>query len=171
MNLSTILCCAKSRKSSRSRRGNPAHRSSGQDGLGTHEGGRPPNSVEAVAPGPITRKPTTGLRKPGDSAGPNLDDCHPSEGFDSKEAQPNDYLYFGQPGEASQDGAAIQTSGATGKHTGPGGQPHRPVNSAYGSGRDDSGFLNTGLNNQQMGYENLTYGGSLQYDYAGTHGR
>ncbi|KAK8125200.1 uncharacterized protein PG998_000959 [Apiospora kogelbergensis] len=41
---------------------------------------------------------------------------------------------------------------------------------AQTSRADDSGFLNTRVAGarQQMGYQNLTYGGSLQYDYSGT---
>ncbi|ROV92043.1 hypothetical protein VMCG_09531 [Cytospora schulzeri] len=109
---------------------------------------------------------TTGLRKPSDAS-----QNRPSTTSDRRkknEVLPTDYLYFGDgtsgnsasnnvsctlhPQSAMLNGAASSQSG-----------------SGLASGKDNSGFTATGLNNNsQMGYSNLTYGGSLQYDYAGT---
>jgi len=163
--LSRLFCCVRSRKSPKSEVEESAHRPDGQDAGDAQGGSRPPQSDEMVIP--VKRQPTTGLRKPGHTAA--APDCHEHDGFDFKEAQPNDYLYFGQPGEASQGGGTHTTAAAHGKHTGAGSPSQRPTSTSPGSGKDDSGFLNSGLSNQQMGYQNLTYGGSLQYDYSGTH--
>ncbi|KAI0829564.1 hypothetical protein F5Y06DRAFT_282673 [Hypoxylon sp. FL0890] len=96
----------------------------------------------------------------------------------STDPEPSDYLYFGEGTLAanvsqsllnrSRSKSAGDTPGlpATGSWS----HPSHPSHPPSGGGRDQSGFLNTGLNTQttQMGYSNLTYGGSLQFDYAGT---
>ncbi|KAI0845449.1 hypothetical protein F5Y00DRAFT_246228 [Daldinia vernicosa] len=116
-------------------------------------------------------KSNKGLRKPSVSSGQS---SSRSSAKQDVSPEPTDYLYFGEgvsPAEVSQSLSEqsqskspsirpAQASTTTGTHNNP----------ATGSGKDNSGFLKTGMDTQatQMGYSNLTYGGSLQYDYAGT---
>ena len=166
MGLRWFLCCAEPRKLQKAGGESSQHQPQGQDALEAPDSGLPQSSDNVTAQ--VTRKPTTGVRKPGSTAASQ--GCHPHDGFDFKDPQPNDYLYFGQPGEASGiGGSTYQNAGAYGKQSSTGSQSKPATGNPPSSGRDDSGFLDTGLNNQQIGYQHLTYGGSLQYDYAGTH--
>lgn len=86
-----------------------------------------------------------------------------------KAENPTDYLYFG-PGldtSTAWRSAGAPTSAATKTPE----TRRRALSSGCAVPRaDDSGFLNTGVAGarQQMGYQNVSYGGSLQYDYSGT---
>lgn len=121
---------------------------------------RPPSDEMSLAP-----KPVTGRRKPSNAAQrqPTQFVTAPSD-KDKHRVKPTDYLYFGEgssgyhPRHTVTNSTNQQGNGAT---TLPQGNP---------SGRDHSGYLATGLSNitSQMGYSSLTYGGSLQYNYAGT---
>lgn len=118
---------------------------------------RPPSDEMSLAP-----KPVTGRRKPSDAAQKlppqsvtTYSDHH------NREVQPRDYLWFGEgsSGHRPRYTAANSTNQ----------QGASKAGSGNPSGRDNSGYLATGLNNNsQMGYSNLTYGGSLQYNFAGT---
>ncbi|KAI1413077.1 hypothetical protein F5Y13DRAFT_161507 [Hypoxylon sp. FL1857] len=112
-----------------------------------------------------------GLRKPSVSGRRSLNQEIPSRSTDS-EPSASDYLYFGEGTSAADVSQSLlnrSRSKSVGNTPGqpPTGNWNQPTKSG---GRDQSGFLSTGLNTQttQMGYSNLTYGGSLQYDYAGT---
>lgn len=92
----------------------------------------------------------------------------------NKAENPTDYLYFG-PGLDAAGAAARSGGGGGGAPAGAATRTPETRRRALSSGcavarTDDSGFLNTGVAGarQQMGYQNLTYGGSLQYDYSGT---
>lgn len=111
----------------------------------------------------------TGLRKAGQVA--NLprqeDDCQRSDEPDAA-----DHLYFGVGGGSSSSSRSQPV------------QQSQPLNDADERGEctrhdngvaatDTSGFPQEAALNQSqcgMGYQYLTYGGSLQYDHAGTHG-
>ncbi|KAI0146677.1 hypothetical protein BJ166DRAFT_69131 [Pestalotiopsis sp. NC0098] len=118
--------------------------------------------------GPVSRKPT-GKRKPGHTS--RLRHNHSVRRSRSVEPSPQDYLYFGDGGNPSTAAspapprASLQQSQPRAVSTG----AIVTTSNTQSAGRDASGFLNTGMstNNQQMGYSALTYGGSLQYDYAG----
>ncbi|KAI1089395.1 hypothetical protein F5B19DRAFT_377621 [Rostrohypoxylon terebratum] len=90
--------------------------------------------------------------------------------------EPSDYLYFGE-GISAKDISQSLMNRTQGKSTSnqPGQLSIGPINHSTPSntGKDNSGFIDTGLNTHtaQMGYSSLTYGGSLQYDYSGTHGQ
>lgn len=109
---------------------------------------------------------TTGLRKPS-NAGRNRPGTT-SDRRKKNEVLPTDYLYFGD--ETSGNPASNDTScklhpQSASSNDAASSQP----GSGFASGKDNSGYTATGLNNNsQMGYSSLTYGGSLQYDYAGT---
>ncbi|ETS87275.1 hypothetical protein PFICI_01103 [Pestalotiopsis fici W106-1] len=122
-----------------------------------------PSAAERT--GPLPRKPT-GKRKPGHTT--KLRHNHTVRRARSVEPKPQDYLYFGEGGSSA--GVARSSLHQS--------QPPRAASSGavevkssntQSTGRDASGFLNTGMSNHQMagGYQALTYGGSLQYDYAG----
>ncbi|KAI1452027.1 hypothetical protein F4805DRAFT_449033 [Annulohypoxylon moriforme] len=91
--------------------------------------------------------------------------------------EPSDYLYFGEGTSATNISQSLVNRSQSKSVGNTSGQPsirttsnnHTP---SHGR-KDSSGFIDTGLNvhTAQMGYSNLTYGGSLQYDYAGTHGQ
>ncbi|XXH02960.1 hypothetical protein Hte_009350 [Hypoxylon texense] len=117
-------------------------------------------------------RPVKGLRKATVSNGRQSAQVYQRRSISN--AEPSDYLYFGEgvsPADVSQsllnrdrrksaNDAPQQSIGA------------RNGASATNSGKDSSGFLKTELNTHttQMGYSYLTYGGSLQYDYAETQG-
>ncbi|KAI2616148.1 hypothetical protein GGS26DRAFT_596980 [Hypomontagnella submonticulosa] len=91
------------------------------------------------------------------------------------DVEPSDYLYFGE-GISATDVSQSLSSRSRSKSTSNTSSlsPSRTRNNATSqSGQDHSGFLNAQINTHttQMGYSNLTYGGSLQYDYAETQGR
>ena len=110
--------------------------------------------------------PTTGMRKPSNAA--QHKPSSTSERRKKNEVQPSDYLYFGdgtsgnyvsKPGSAQPLPHGAASSGGGSSYSG----------SGFASGKDNSGYTANGLNNNsQMGYSNLTYGGSLQYNFAGT---
>lgn len=84
------------------------------------------------------------------------------------EVRPDDYIYFGDGTSGNYvskpDGTQPHSQGA---NLSVGGSSYS--GSGFASGKDNSGYTANGLNNNsQMGYSNLTYGGSLQYNYAGT---
>jgi hypothetical protein len=165
MGLGQLICCSRTRKPKGPGGGESNRISRGHDPVDVDDDS--PHMDIDGGPAPVTRKPTTGLRKPGDTAA--SEDCHPHGGFDLKETQPNDYLYFGPPGESHRNSGPHQITSTQGRHKSTGSQAELPTGNSPSPARDDSGFLNTGLNNQQMGYQHLTYGGSLQHDYTGTH--
>jgi hypothetical protein len=118
-------------------------------------------STAPTQPGNLNAAPpVTGLRKPSVN--------RPKKTKESEPSKP-EFLYFGPDGpDFSRRSHSVS------------GQPSQnsPSNTATAASdtvpaRDDSGFLNTGIQNSvnsPMGYSNLTYGGSLQYDYAQTQG-
>ncbi|KAK8056174.1 hypothetical protein PG993_001401 [Apiospora rasikravindrae] len=132
-----------------------------------------------------TKKPrqnsdVTGKRKPKDTAAlvtsrPRASSYHTPTRKGEGEPSPADYLYFGPKDEKgaplSNGGGSAAAGDATNRN-----RPRHTQSSSGGSHAaqpsrtDDSGFLNTGMAGarQQMGYQNLTYGGSLQYNYSGT---
>lgn len=124
---------------------------------------RPPSDEMSLAP-----KPATGLRKRSDA-----DQKRPTESAtpqgrrDKHEVKPTDYLYFGEG--SHRHNPRYTTANSTNQQGGTSNNPTRPA-PGNPSGRDHSGNLATGLsnNNSKMGYNNLTYGGSLQFNYAGT---
>jgi len=82
-----------------------------------------------------------------------------------RDPRPNDYLYFGGPDDHRKGPTGLVSPGPA-KHSTSAAGPDRTRPS---QATDASGFLNSGMSNVEMGYQNLTYGGSLQYDYSGTH--
>ncbi|KAK8020820.1 hypothetical protein PG990_005958 [Apiospora arundinis] len=118
----------------------------------------------------------TGKRRPQDTAAlvasrPRaLSVQTPSRKGEQGEPSPSDYLYFG-PKKGGREAASTSTEAATNRVRSRQSPPSSGGGQAAQTSRtDDSGFLNTGVAGarQQMGYQNLTYGGSLQYDYSGT---
>ncbi|KAK7951333.1 uncharacterized protein PG986_007061 [Apiospora aurea] len=128
---------------------------------------------------PRQNSDVTGKRKPQDTAAlvasrPRANSYQTPTGKGEGEPGPADYLYFGPKEEGAsfphRDGstaAGYATNRNRARHTS---SLSRGGHAAQPSRTDDSGFLNTGVAGarQQMGYQNLTYGGSLQYDYSGT---
>ncbi|KAI8958045.1 hypothetical protein F5Y11DRAFT_54633 [Daldinia sp. FL1419] len=116
-------------------------------------------------------KSNKGLRKPSVSSG------HSSGRSSTRQntsPEPSDYLYFGEGVSAAEvskslsirsrsKSSNIQADQSTSTYV-------TQNYSTSSTSRDNSGFLKTGMDTHtsQMGYTNLTYGGSLQYDYAGT---
>ncbi|KUI58028.1 hypothetical protein VP1G_05283 [Cytospora mali] len=109
---------------------------------------------------------TTGLRKPSNAAKkrPVSTSAYRRKG----EVRPTDYIYFGDGtsgGHVSNNSASkpqLQDGNLNGARS-------SQSRSEFASGKDNSGYTATGLNNNsQMGYSNLTYGGSLQFDFAET---
>ncbi|KAK2607329.1 hypothetical protein N8I77_006009 [Diaporthe amygdali] len=116
-------------------------------------------------------KPLTGRRKPSNAAqmGPPTSQPVMSSNYrNNDKVKPSDYLYFGEG--SSGHHARRTVSNSTSQQGRPSNGPnYTKAGSGNPSGRDNSGYLATGLNNNtQMGYSNLTYGGSLQYNFAGT---
>lgn len=117
-------------------------------------------------------KPNTGRRRAGSTTAgliriPLKHDDEPGHQFTPTQPKPSDYLYFGDG--SSPRSSTVPSRSSTQRH--PGGTPQHVANPAgnTSAGNDNSGYLATGLNNNSgMAYQNLTYGGSLQYDYAGT---
>ncbi|KAI4598445.1 hypothetical protein KJ359_002855 [Pestalotiopsis sp. 9143b] len=123
----------------------------------------------AARTGPVSRKPT-GKRKPGHTS--RLRHNHTVRRSRSVEPSPQDYLYFGDGGNPSSTTASLAPPRGSLQQSQPRAVSTGAIvttSNTQSTGRDASGFLNTGMstNNQQMGYSALTYGGSLQYDYAG----
>ncbi|KAI0377591.1 hypothetical protein F5Y04DRAFT_263707 [Hypomontagnella monticulosa] len=114
----------------------------------------------------------TGLRRASPSSGRLTSGGDRSRSLD---LEPSDYLYFGE-GVSATDVSQSLSNRSRSKSTSNTSNPssgRTPNNPTSHSGKDHSGFLNTQINTHttQMGYSNLTYGGSLQYDYAGTQGQ
>lgn len=125
---------------------------------------RPPSDEMSLTPKPVTgrRKPSNAAQKPPAEfvTGPN--------DRNNDKVEPSDYLYFGEGSSGYHPRHTIvnSTNQQGGTSNGP---RYTTVGSGNPSGRDNSGYLAAGLNhNTQMGYSNLTYGGSLQYNFAGT---
>jgi hypothetical protein len=120
------------------------------------------------------RKPSgLSVRRPPGYSPPAQGQTPPLQRTNSAEPAPEDYLYFGDPARAAQGTSTLSSSA-------PGGTLYRsqsqgvmrqsgavPQSQGMAS-RDDSGFLNSGVRTQQVGYQNVTYGGSLQCDFSGT---
>lgn len=123
---------------------------------------RPPSDEMSLAP-----KPVTGRRKPSNAAQrqPMQSVAAPSD-RDKNKVKPTDYLYFGEGSSGYHP--RHTTANSTNQQGSTSNDPTR-IPPGNPSGRDNSGNLATGLSNNysQMGYGNLTYGGSLQYNYAG----
>jgi hypothetical protein len=83
----------------------------------------------------------------------------------SEEPEPQDYLYFGEGGKSQRSSGTLAHTGSHSRSTES--KSIQQPQGRTGNGKDDSGFLNAGGSIQQMGYQNLTYGGSLQYNYSG----
>jgi len=124
---------------------------------------RPPSDEMSLAPKPVTgrRKPSNAAQRP-----PTQSVTAPSD-RDKDKVKPTDYLYFGEGSSGYHPRHTIANS--TNQQGGTSNGPTR-ITPGNPSGRDHSGYLATGVSNNtsQMGYSNLTYGGSLQYNYAGT---
>ncbi|KAI1448895.1 hypothetical protein F5Y02DRAFT_284574 [Annulohypoxylon stygium] len=133
-------------------------------------------------------KPLKGLRKASVSArlppsrgisNRSIDRDRDQDQEQDPDPEPSDYLYFGEGVSAedvSQSLVNRTQSKSTSNHSGQlsvGPITHPTPSNPSNAGRDNSGFIETGLNTHtaQMGYSSLTYGGSLQYDYSGTHGQ
>ncbi|KAI1383954.1 uncharacterized protein F4822DRAFT_418118 [Hypoxylon trugodes] len=117
-----------------------------------------------------TQGPVKGLRKASSVSASRLSARkHPSK---SAEYEPSDYLYFGEGVSAADVSKSLSNRNRSKSTSNISGHPSTTStsNTANPNGRDNSGFLNTGMNTHtaQMGYSNLTYGGSLQFDYSGT---
>ncbi|KAI0882384.1 uncharacterized protein GGS22DRAFT_170813 [Annulohypoxylon maeteangense] len=101
-------------------------------------------------------------------------DQEDQDGEQNPDPEPSDYLYFGEGISATSISQSLENKMQNKPANSISGQPsigirNNPIPS--NGGKDNSGFIETGLNihTAQMGYSNLTYGGSLQFDYAGTH--
>lgn len=136
-------------------------------------GKRRPSDAAPASPPARDGPAVTGRRRPSAASATRRPRArsHGAIGSLSKDKaeNPTDYLYFGPGLDAS---AARRPGGAP---TGAAAKTPETRRRALSSGcavarSDDSGFLNTGVAGarQQMGYQALTYGGSLQYDYSGT---
>lgn len=134
-----------------------------------HETARPQANQTPSEEMSLTPKPLTGRRKPSDAAQrPSPQPVtSPSHRNDDK-VQPSDYLYFGEGTSVHHVRHAIANN--TSQQGRPSNGPrYTKPGSGNPSGRDDSGYQPTGINNNSpMGYTYLTYGGSLQYNFAGT---
>ncbi|KAH8676085.1 hypothetical protein BX600DRAFT_195256 [Xylariales sp. PMI_506] len=86
----------------------------------------------------------------------------------SKPDEPTDYLYFGDQSSAPRPSAFLTTTTTYTAKPSPSPSKGSSTPNAAMPARDDSGYLNTGMRVQQMGYQNLTYGGSLQFNYSDT---
>ncbi|KAH6648608.1 hypothetical protein BKA67DRAFT_661570 [Truncatella angustata] len=87
----------------------------------------------------------------------------------SADPAPQDYLYFGDGGTPpGRSSTSLPSNPAQSRSSI--GQTGLTVPGQSTTGRDNSGFLNAGMSNSSMSssYSAVTYGGSLQYDYAGT---
>lgn len=149
---------------------NPAASSTQDEPFPTAQDSSQPTNVKAEADADAP-KPVRGLRKATVSTKQPVIQADRPQSID--QAGPLDYLYFGEGVSQADVSQSLQTRGRS-KSTDD--APHQPptgsCSTATTSGKDQSGFLKTELNTHttQMGYNNLTYGGSLQYDYAGTQG-
>ncbi|ORY57473.1 uncharacterized protein BCR38DRAFT_501815 [Pseudomassariella vexata] len=125
----------------------------------------PALSIPTIAIPTEGPKKITGKRKPSDAAWRPRASLQESR-YGPHNPAPSEYLYFGEGGRSPgrRSGASAQRERAQTTA----GRTERTSQYHPTSGRDDSGFLVTGVRTQQAGYSNLTYGGSLQYDYSGT---
>ncbi|KAI1798843.1 hypothetical protein F4811DRAFT_153447 [Daldinia bambusicola] len=132
-------------------------------------------SISKVSPQPELEAPKShkGLRKP------SVSSRRPSNEPSAKQntsPQPTDYLYFGEGTSSAEVSKSLSIRSRSRSPNVQPGQSSITTSGTYSnptsnsSGRDNSGFLKTGMDTRtsQMGYSSLTYGGSLQYDYAGT---
>ncbi|KAI1335817.1 hypothetical protein F5Y15DRAFT_223739 [Xylariaceae sp. FL0016] len=116
--------------------------------------------------------PATGRRRAGSTApGVVPPTRNPSDdggfNFTPEKPKPQEMLYFGDNDSPQRSPRPSASSNRPGNHSAQN-QPSSG-NAPAATATDNSGYLTTGMNNNsQMGYQNLTYGGSLQYDYAGT---
>ncbi|KAK8049663.1 hypothetical protein PG994_011393 [Apiospora phragmitis] len=148
----------------------------------TTTGKRKPSDARrsGIAPRPRLNSDVMGKRKPQDTAAlvasrPRANSYQTPTSKREGEPSPADYLYFGpkeEGGASSSNAGGSAPTGDAANRTRPRQTPSASGGShtAQTSRTDDSGFLKTGVAGarQQMGYQNLTYGGSLQYDYSGT---
>lgn len=131
--------------------------------LGSHSGSLPSASKRASS----EPRKHTGKRKPSNAS--KLRYNGQKHRAHSAEPRPQDYLYFGDggtpPGRSSTSLPSHQTQSRSSST-----QAGLTVPGQSTAGRDNSGFLNVGMSNSSMSssYSAVTYGGSLQYDYAGT---
>ncbi|KAI2782508.1 hypothetical protein F4815DRAFT_424905 [Daldinia loculata] len=121
--------------------------------------------------GPRAPKSNKGLRKPSVSSGQSSSRLSAKQDVSP---EPTDYLYFGEGVSSAEVSRSLSKQS---QNKSPSIRPDQSSttttethNNPGTSGRDNSGFLKTGMDTQatQVGYSNLTHGGSLQYDYAGT---
>lgn len=120
---------------------------------------------------PTGQRPTTGRRSRGASASHgSLPSIIPS---DKRSDDPTgNMLYFGtglSPEQALRAYKSPTSAGSSSSVSSAAGKP--PAAAGNASGRDASGYLSSsvGSTNIMNGtYSSLTYGGSLQYNYAGT---
>ncbi|KAI1771253.1 hypothetical protein F4818DRAFT_430622 [Hypoxylon cercidicola] len=131
-----------------------------------------PEAQDSTQPSVVdASKPVRGLRK---ATVPNERQLSQADRRRSiSNAEPSDYLYFGEgvlPADVSQ--SLLNRSRRKSANDSPQQLPAGTYTRSRNSGKDSSGFLTTELSTHtaQMGYSHLTYGGSLQYDYAGTQG-
>ncbi|KAI1078952.1 hypothetical protein F5B20DRAFT_545658 [Whalleya microplaca] len=118
--------------------------------------------------GRYTSKPAKGLRKASISKRRPLSQEYRSE---PKEPKPTDYLYFGEGTSSANISRSlstqsqVRTSGVSRQSQTSSKVPYTPGP----TGKNASGFPSNGLDQHtnQMGYSSITYGGSLQYDFAG----
>ncbi|KAH8888448.1 hypothetical protein GQ53DRAFT_748870 [Thozetella sp. PMI_491] len=121
---------------------------------------RPPEDSAAVTP-------ITGLRKPsGEPRRPSPEHL----------VAPSEYLYFGDgsPPAHNITGHARTGSSSSSQKASKTTKSEAAAPVAYdATGNDGSGFPTTALSSSQtnMGYQQLTYSGSVQYDYTGGHGQ
>ncbi|KAI1204137.1 uncharacterized protein F4807DRAFT_448893 [Annulohypoxylon truncatum] len=158
-----------------------------EDDLDTLQQTKPTPQYTSGRPSNSQPKPVKGLRKASVSArlSTNRDNSNRPTDHDEEqdqeqdlEPEPSDYLYFGEGISATDISRSLvnqtQSKSVSSDISGHSSARTRnnPTPSSNG-GKDNSGFIETGLNvhTAQMGYSNLTYGGSLQYDYSGTHGQ
>jgi hypothetical protein len=97
--------------------------------------------------------------------------AHTSHKDDKSEPKPSEYLYFGEAGASRQPAShsSLSSNGQSGSTSTSSSSSSSSVPTTQSTGaRDDSGLLSTGVRTQNVGYQNVTSGGSMQYDYAQT---
>ncbi|KAI0007750.1 hypothetical protein F4779DRAFT_489056 [Xylariaceae sp. FL0662B] len=144
------------------------------DGGAVNEDDPPSPSQRRVSSGdnmpelaPYIAKPAKGLRKAA------ISNRHPSSRehhTKPEEPRPTDYLYFGEGTSSANISRSLSTQARTSSATDRSQTSSRAHYVPNPTGKDTSGFPAAGLDQHtsQMGYSSVTYGGSLQYDYAGT---
>ncbi|KAI0169424.1 hypothetical protein GGR52DRAFT_555082 [Hypoxylon sp. FL1284] len=136
----------------------------------THDGPLPPAEDSSQTPEVGTSpRPARGLRKATVSSNGQL--ARPDRRRPIHHVEPSDYLYFGEGVSAADVSRSLLSKSPriSDDNSSLGPRAAAP-SSTTSSGRDGSGFLKneSSTHTAQMGYSYLTYGGSLQYDYAGT---